>query len=219
MAVDKELVRSLPIFAKANDELLSLVAQHALIKDISADQQIAYEGMSSEWFFVLLSGSIRVYKMSESGREVTLYNVEENESCVLTIFAIVTQTSYPAFASTQTDIKGLMIPAAPFRNWVDKHSSLRDHIFHSLSGRLNDILETFDKVIFQRVDTRVAQFIINKCENNGDTLSLTHEQLSQELGTGRVVVSRTLEGFAAENLIKLARGRITLINKAGLASK
>lgn len=219
MAVDEELIKSLPIFAKANDELLSLVSQCGAIKEIPTGQQIAYEGMSSEWFFVLLSGSIRVYKMSESGREVTLYNVEQNESCVLTIFSIVTQTSYPAFASTQTDIKGLMIPAAPFRNWIDKHGCLRDHVFHSLSGRLNDILETFDKVIFQRVDTRVAQFILNKCRNNGGTLSVTHEQLSQELGTGRVVVSRTLEGFAAENFIQLARGRITLLDKDGLANK
>jgi CRP/FNR family transcriptional regulator len=219
MAVDKETVRSLPVFAKASDELLTLVAKHAVIKEIPANQQIAYEGMCSDWFFVLLSGSIRVYKMSESGREVTLYNVEKDESCVLTIFSIVTQTSYPAFASTQTDIKGLMIPATPFRCWIDQHSFLRDHVFNSLSGRLNDILETFDKVIFQRVDTRVAQFILDKCPQNGDTLSLTHEQLSQELGTGRVVVSRTLEGFAAENLIQLARGRITLLDKLGLAQK
>ena len=148
MAVDKGLIRSLPIFAKANDELLGLVAQHALIKDIPADQQIAYEGMSSEWFFVLLSGSIRVYKMSESGREVTLYNVEENQSCVLTIFAIVTQTSYPAFASTQTDIKGLMIPAAPFRNWVDKHSSLRDIFFIPYPVVLTIFLKPLIKLFF-----------------------------------------------------------------------
>jgi len=219
MSVDIDLIRKLPMFLSASESLLSDVASKSLIQTIPKGEQIAYEGMSSEWFFVVLSGGIRVYKMSASGKEVTLFNIADNESCVLTIFSILGQKSYPAFASTQTELTALMIPAASFKLWVDQHSVLRDHIFLSLSGRLTDILNTFDQVIFQRMDSRIAKSILNKCANVGDVFITTHEQLSHELGTNRVVVSRILEAFAEERAIALGRGRITLKDKNKLLEK
>jgi len=219
MSVDINLIRKLPIFSSASDDLLSNIASRSQLQTIPKGQQIAYEGMSSDWFFIILSGDIRVYKMSESGKEVTLFNITDNESCILTIFSILSEKKYPAFASTQTELTALMIPAPPFKQWVDEHGSLRDHIFTSLSGRLTDILNTFDQVIFQRMDRRIAKFILNKCSNAGDALMTTHEQISLELGTNRVVVSRILEAFAEEGAIALSRGRITLKNKNKLLEK
>lgn len=219
MQTNLELIKSLPMFASESTELINEVAASTSIKTIPQAQQIAYEGMNSEWFFIVISGSIRVYKMSDSGKEVTLFNIHEHESCILTIFSILSQKSYPAFASTQTELQALMIPSAKFKKWVNQHSSLRDYIFQSLSGRLTDILNTFDQVIFQRMDSRIANFILDKCQQEGETIKMTHEQISHELGTNRVVVSRILESFAAENSIALARGRITLLNKTALQNK
>ena len=99
MSVDINLVRSLPIFASASESLLAEVSSRSMLKTIPKGQQIAYEGMSSDWFFVVLSGDIRVYKMSESGKEATLFNISDNESCILTIFSILSQEKFPAFAS------------------------------------------------------------------------------------------------------------------------
>lgn len=219
MNVDIELVRNLPFFSSASDSLVANIVSNAAIKTIPKGQQVAYEGMSSEWFFIVLTGSIRVYKMSESGKEITLFNIENGDSCILTIFSILSQQQYPALASTQSDITALMIPAALFKKLVDEHSSLRDHIFLSLSSRLTDILNTFDQVIFQRMDSRIAKFILAKCENTGDSLMMTHEQLSHELGTNRVVVSRILEAFAEEGGVTLGRGRITLQDRNKLLKK
>jgi CRP/FNR family transcriptional regulator len=219
MSVDVELVKNLPIFAAASDLLINDIALNSAIKTIPSGQQIAYEGMNSDWFFVVLSGDIRVYKMSESGKEITLFNIRKHESCILTVFSILGEHQYPAFASTQTELQALMVPAKLFKQWTDNSSALRDHIFHSLSDRLSDILTTFDQVIFQRMDSRIAQFILGKCPNDGDILNMTHEQLSQELGTNRVVVSRILETFAAQGGVALSRGHLTLINKAKLLEK
>lgn len=219
MSVDIDVIKKLPMFAAANQALLLDVAANAVLKTIPKDQQIAYEGMNSEWFFVVLSGNVRVYKMNDSGKEVTLFNIHDNQSCILTIFSILGQKQYPAFASTQTELHALMIPSARFKQWVDEHSILRDHIFHSLSGRLTDILNTFDQVIFQRMDSRIARFILNRCKNNGDTINITHEQISHELGTNRVVISRILEAFATEGSVNLSRGSITMNNKEKLRLK
>ena len=165
--------------------------------------------MASEWFFII-KGDIRVYKMNQAGKEITLFNITDNESCILTVFSILSQADYPAFASTQSETQALMVPAAPFKQWVDEHSVLRDHIFLSLSGRLTDILNTVDQVIFQRMDSRIAKFLLAKYSNASSQLNITHERLSLELGTNRVVVSRILEAFAEEGAIRLSRGRIHL---------
>jgi len=219
MSVTVNTLKQLPMFAAADESLLCEIAACSTLKTIPKGQQIAYQGMTSEWFFVVIKGDIRVYKMNEAGKEITLFNITDNESCILTIFSILSQADYPAFASTQSELQALMIPAAPFKQWVDQHSVLRDHIFLSLSGRLTDILNTVDQVIFQRMDSRIAKFILAKCSDNILQLKITHEQLSLELGTNRVVVSRILEGFAAEGAIKLTRGCITLLNKTKLQNK
>jgi CRP/FNR family transcriptional regulator len=219
MRVDIQLIKNLPMFAGANASLIEDIASNTSIKMFPKGQELAYEGMNSEWFFIVLSGSVRVYKMSDTGKEVTLFNIHEQQSCILTIFSILSQKSYPAFASTQTELTALMIPSALFKKWADEHSILRDYIFQSLSGRLTDILNTFDQVIFQRMDSRIARFILENCENEGDTMNITHEQISHELGTNRVVISRILETFSADSAITLGRGHITLQNKAYLQSK
>ncbi|MEO1889841.1 MAG: Crp/Fnr family transcriptional regulator [Cycloclasticus sp.] len=219
MSVDIGLVKALPIFATAEDALISDIASNAVLQTIPKGEQVAYEGMCSDWFFIVLSGDIRVYKMGESGKEITLFNVTRHESCILTIFSILGDHQYPAFASTQSELQALMIPAALFKHWVDKSDSLREHVFKSLSGRLTDILTTFDQVMFQRMDKRIAQFILNKCPNEGDILHMTHEQISHELGTNRVVVSRILEAFETEGALALGRGHITVVDKAKLVEK
>jgi len=214
-----DTLKQLPMFSTADDSLLREVAECSVLKTIPKGQQIAYQGMSSEWFFIVIKGDIRVYKMNEAGKEITLFNITDNESCILTIFSILSQADYPAFASTQSELQALMIPASHFKRWVDEHSVLRDHIFLSLSGRLTDILNTVDQVIFQRMDSRIAKFLLAKCSDMSPQVKITHEQLSLELGTNRVVVSRILETFAAEGAIKLTRGCITLLNKAHLLNK
>ena len=219
MNVTIETLKQLPMFSAADNSLLHEVVERSVLKTIPKGQQIAYQGMTSEWFFIVIKGDIRVYKMNEAGKEITLFNIAENESCILTIFSILSQAYYPAFASTQSELQALMIPAAPFKKWVDEHSVLRDHIFLSLSGRLTDILNTVDQVIFQRMDSRIAKFLLAKFSDINPQVKITHEQLSLELGTNRVVVSRILEAFAAEGAIKLTRGCITLLDKTKLLSK
>ena len=140
----------------------------------------------------------------------------KNEIC---IFSILGQNSYPANATTQSDSVLLMMPAKSLRSCVDQNSALREHIFLSLSQRFNDILATIDQVIFQRMDNRIAQFILHHLPPENSSLKMTHEHISHELGTNRVVVSRILEAFEKEGMVSLNRGIINVRDKVRLAAK
>lgn len=219
MSLDPQRLQSIPWFQQAGPALIDDLARQGGIKQIPAAQQLAFEGAESEWFFVLLSGRLRVYKLSETGREVTLYHVQQHESCVLTIFSILSQTRFPAFAVSETELELLMVPARIFKAWVDQHPLWREHVFQALSCRLHDILQTLDRVTFQRVDARVAEYLIRFSDPEQQRVLITHEKLARELGTSRVVVSRILEGFERDGIVRLARGQIQVLSRIGLQQK
>ena len=219
MAVDLKVLKKFTIFENSNSAMLDEITRYAVLKTIPAGHQIAFEGTNSEWFFILLSGSIRVFKLGENGREVTLYHVHQQESCVLTIFSILSKTGYPAFALSETTLEALMIPAQRFKKWVDDYGFWREHVFNSLSDRLQDLLMIIDKISFQRVDARIAEFLIRRSHDSNGTVAITHEKLAQEVGSSRVVVSRILEEFERSGLVALARGRIRVVDVDKLTEK
>ena len=219
MAVDLQVLKQFALFENSSSAVLDEITRYAVLKTIPAGQQLAFEGINSEWFFILLSGSIRVFKLGENGREVTLYHVQQQESCVLTIFSILSKTGYPAFALSETRLEALMIPAQRFKKWVNDYGLWREHVFNSLSGRLQDLLLTIDKVTFQRVDARIAEFLNRQSRENDGSVLITHEKLAREVGSARVVVSRILEEFERSGLVVLARGRIRIVDREKLIEK
>lgn len=219
MSLDPKVLEDIPWFSHADAALIQDLQQQATIRSIPATQQLAFEGADSECFFILLSGRLRVYKLSETGREVTLYHVQPYESCVLTIFSILSHTRFPAFAVSESPLQVLMVPAGTFKTWVDRHPLWREHVFQSLSCRLQEILQTFDKVTFQRVDARVAEYLIRFSEQGKQPVLITHEKLARELGSSRVVVSRILEAFEKDGLVSLSRGVIQVRSLKRLHAK
>ena len=112
-----------------------------------------------------------------------------------------------------------MIPAQRFKKWVNDYGLWREHVFNSLSGRLQDLLLTIDKVTFQRVDARIAEFLNRQSRENDGSVLITHEKLAREVGSARVVVSRILEEFERSGLVVLARGRIRIVDREKLIEK
>jgi len=190
--------------------------QRAGLKRFVTGQILAIEGQDCAGFFVVTSGVIRVYKIGESGREVTLYRVNPQESCVLTAFAILSETMFPAIAIVESDVELLLVPSSSFREWVHKYVAWRQHVFTNLSRRLTDILDTIEKVTFTRVDSRIGGYLLEHADPQSGAVSVTHERIASDLGTSRVVVSRLLKDFERRGCVKLARGSVTIVDRPQL---
>ncbi len=206
----------LNFLSDAPSRLITEINANVITRKFPAGEMLAMEGNECTHFFVVLSGVIRVYQMSESGREVTLYRVNGGESCALTAFAILSRTEFSAYATTETEVELMMFPEYLLRNWVEKYDVWRRHLFKSLTFRVHDMMHLIDRLTFQRVDVRLADFLLKAIETPKVTLKITHEKLGRDLGTSRVVISRILENFQKQGLVKLSRGQITLVNKTGL---
>jgi CRP/FNR family transcriptional regulator len=185
--------------------LLSVSRQQA----IPAGKQIYSEGDACQAIALVLSGEIRVYKVGETGREITLYEIGPGETCILNASCILAGQSYPANAVTLTDVELLLVPSAAFRRLVDEHEAMRDFVFSLLSRRLSGVMELVEEVAFGRLDERLREYLVEKSEN--DTLETTHQKIANDLGTSREVVSRLLKDLERKQEVRLSRSSITLL--------
>jgi CRP/FNR family transcriptional regulator len=217
-AKTRDLVARIPFFKDAPQDLLNAVASVASVVQLPAGAYFLREGDSCDQFAVLVSGRMRVFKLAESGHEITLYHVGGGEACPLNVSCILSDRPVPAMAQVEEDVEALTLPAGDFRRLVGEHDSLRAFIFTMFAGRLAEVMSLVEEVAFRRMDERVALRLSEKFQT-GDAarsgLEITHAELASELGTAREVVSRLLKDFERLGAIQLARGRI-MLRDAGL---
>ena len=208
----------IPVLANASPALRADFDRYAQVHHIPAGAPIAWEGDACDQLAIVLAGTVRVYKVGESGREITLYRIEETESCVLTASCILSRTQFPALAVAETDVEAVLIPAYVLRDWVARYEPWRDYVFDMMSQRLADVIATVEEVAFRRMDARIAEFLAELGEN-GATIPITHQEIASELGTAREVVSRILKDLERGGLIALSRGAVTLLDVDGLDAR
>jgi len=190
----------------------------AFFMRIPAGKDVFVEGDSADTIALLISGVVRVYKIGETGREITLYRFGQGQSCILTANAILNNKSFPAIATVEQDAEAIIIPAADFRDWVNRYDLWCEFVFGLLSDRLVTIMAVVDEVVFQRMDSRVATWILKRVLLK-NSLQVTHQEIASDLGSSREVISRILEDFSKSGLISQGRGSIEVLDKKGLSNR
>lgn len=212
------LVRVLPILEHADPGLLREFQQKAFFARIPAGHDVFVEGDRADAIALLISGVVRVYKIGETGREITLYRFGNGESCILTANAILSQKNFPAIATVEKEAEAVMIPAETFRDWVRRYDLWREFVFDLLSERLSSVMATVEEVAFRRMDQRVATFLSERF-GQSDSIQITHQEIAAELGSSREVISRILEDLSALGIIGLSRRTIKILDLEALQAR
>jgi CRP/FNR family transcriptional regulator len=215
----EKISQAFPFLKHAEEEVRKRLLAHAAIMRIPKGKIIFLEGDECSQLALILSGTVRVYKIAESGREITLYRLEKGESCVLTASCIFSHGQFPAIAMVEEDIEAVLIPANVFREWINRYEVWRDYIFNLLAKRLSEVLSTIEEVAFRRMDVRIAEYLLKPALSRKGEIDITHQDIAMELGTSREVVSRILKNFEYEKLISLGRGTITVRDVKSLSKK
>jgi CRP/FNR family transcriptional regulator len=214
----KRIVRVLPILEHADPGLLREFQQKAFFARIPEGHDVFVEGDRADAIALLISGVVRVYKIGETGREITLYRFGNGESCILTANAILSQKNFPAIATVEKEAEAVMIPAEVFRDWVRRYDLWREFVFDLLSERLSSVMAIVEEVAFRRMDERLATFLSQRLGQT-DSIQITHQEIAAELGSSREVMSRILEDFSALGMISVSRGTIKLLDREALQTR
>ncbi len=211
----QRLVQCFPFLENSTPEFRREFFRSATLVHIPAGHTIASEGSECSQLALLVSGKVRVYKLAESGREITLYRISSGGSCVLTASCIMSDTPFPAIATTESAVEALVIPSKEASEWIGRSKPWSTFIFSLIAKRLADVIALLEGVVFHHMDERITAYLI-AIASQGPTINITHHEIAADLGTTREVVSRILKEFENRGLIKGARGKLTICNLPGL---
>jgi CRP/FNR family transcriptional regulator len=212
------IARSIPFLQEGGTSLVREFQRVAYYARIRAGREIFAQGDRVDGIALLISGLVRVYKIGESGREITLYRFGQGESCVITANAILNSQQFPAIATVEKDAEAVIIPASDFSDWVHRYEAWRQFVFQLNAQRLVRVMEVVDEVAFQRMDRRIAELLLERAAT-ANPVHITHQAIANELGSSREVVSRLLEDFAKRGIVRLGRGVIELLAPEELADQ
>jgi CRP/FNR family transcriptional regulator len=210
-ALARELRALYPPLDGLGDVALADVLGRAQELRVPAGTQMFGEGSPCRQFPLVLEGSIRVSKCSE-GRELPLYRVAAGESCVLTSGCLVGARDYPATGVVEQDARLVVLPRAVFDELMATHPPFRQYVFALFADRLAELMALVEAVAFHRLDRRLASTLLGR----GRVVALTHQQLADELGSVREIVTRLLRGFSDQGLVRLTRGAIEVLDAVAL---
>jgi CRP/FNR family transcriptional regulator, anaerobic regulatory protein len=213
-----DILNALPFLRNADRGLIRDFQQSAFVARIPEGKDVFVEGDDVDAIALLISGVVRVYKISETGREITLYRFGFGQSCILTANAILSRQAFPAIATVEQDAEAVMIPAHTFQQWVGRYDLWRDFVYNLLSQRLVTMMEIVDEVAFRRMDARVASLLLLRCREN-NPVRMTHQEIAAELGSSREVISRILEDFAVQGSVRSSRGMVEVIDASQLQTR
>lgn len=191
----------------------SIIKESLIVKKFNIDDSLINEGEQCLGFSLILEGTIRVYKISDKSKEVTLYKLSKGDTCYLSMSCMLSNKAYPAFAEVVDTAKIAFIPNSIFSTYVYNNLEFQKYLVKNLFDKYSNLIELLEEIAFDRMDSRVAKYLINisKSTNNSNYIYLTQEKISQELGTSREVITRILTDFKNKNIITSQRGKITIL--------
>jgi CRP/FNR family transcriptional regulator len=203
------VLKALPFLQ--NPGLKSEIFENSSIINAAAGEVIVRVGQYLKLLPLVITGSLRVFQQSDD-REVLLYYVQPGETCIMSLTSCFFNTQSPTQAIADTETEILCVPAKFIQQWQRKYDDWNEFVIRTFQGRYNELLTSFNSVVFNNIESRVAEYLSNySAKQKSNIVPVTHLALANELGTTRVVISRILKNFEHEGKVELHRSSIKII--------
>ena len=197
---------------KSSPELVEKLYKHSIQKNYEAGSIILNENSHIRSIPIVTKGMMKVIRTEEDGREILLYYIKAGESCIMSFLGGLHNETSKVKAEVEEDAQILFLPMEKVSLFIKEYPQWLDYIFRLYHKRFEELLEIVNAIAFKKVDERMLALLNRKAELTGNkTLNITHEQLANELGTARVVVSRLLKQLEENGVVKLGRNKISLM--------
>jgi CRP/FNR family transcriptional regulator len=191
------------------------------ISDIKYEKGTCLSGSddSCAGVFLIRSGTLRVYMLSEDGKDLTLFRLNPGEICILSASCVLKLIRFEVLIEADTECRILVVNANFFSDLAARNVWVENFSYKVAAERFSDVMEAIQRIFFLSVDKRLANFLLEEIErNNTNVVPVTHEQIARYIGSAREVVSRTLKSFYVLGAVELSRGGIKIVDKKLLQS-
>ena len=209
----------LPFWEKLEPSQQKLLEDNAALKTYEAGESLHSGDMDCSGLFVLQNGRIRVFMISDSGKEVTLYRLLERDVCLFSASCIFNNITFTLNVEAETKTQAILIPTAVFEKLNKNYLPVSDFVNKIMAARMSDAMWVMEQVLFSSFDRRLAMFLLDQANLVGsDTLIITHEAIANHLGSAREVVTRMLKYFAEEGMVQVHRGGLVITDRKKLSA-
>lgn len=197
-----------PLYHEFNDSVRSLIDEYAKEIEVGKGTELFAQGDACADILFLVEGHIRVFRLHESGQEITLYFLTGGEQCNVNLNSAFTQTPAIGTAVTESAIVGHLVPAQIVRQIYTEEHIYQQYVFDLFARRLECMAGLIEDVRFKKLDHRLLDWLHDQQKK---VIAVTHEKLAAHLGTSREVISRLLKEFEHNGIVVLHRGKIELV--------
>lgn len=202
-----------PVWDKLTTEQQEIL-ENASYQKVLPEGSIASSGVLDCFGLLLVrSGQLRAYILSDKGHEVTIYRLFEMDICLFSASCIMRSLQFDITIEAEKDTEVWVIPPDVYKKIMEESAPLANYTNEIMSSRFSDVMWLIEQVMWKSFDQRLADFLLEESIIEDSTmLKITHEKISNHLGTAREVVTRMLRYFQNEDIIKLTRGAIDIID-------
>lgn len=193
-------------------DLIQEISQVAFSKEFSKGDIIIDIGQNLKYIPLLITGNIKVLREDKKGEELLLYVLESGDTCAMSLTCCMSKSSSKIRAVADDTTKIVMIPIDYMQLWFNTNQKWREFILQSYQTRFDEMLETIDALAFMKMEERLMKYLTDKVKlSASENLSITHQEIAEDLHTSRVVISRLLKQLENKKQIELGRHKIKVL--------
>jgi CRP/FNR family transcriptional regulator len=212
-----EFERYFPVWSKLT------AAQQERIRNSIVHQQakkgtILHNGsLDCTGVFLIETGQLRAYILSDEGREITLYRLFDGDICLFSAACMMRSIVFDMIIETQKDTSIWMIPVHVYKSIMEESAPLAIYTNELMASRFSDVMWLVEQVMWRSLDKRLAAFLLEETViEQTKQLKITHENIANHLGSHREVITRMLKYFQLEGMVNLSRGTVEIIDEKKL---
>ncbi|MCH1981599.1 Crp/Fnr family transcriptional regulator [Ruminococcus sp. OA3] len=198
------------------EEQLNIINNSAL-KEYGKGELLHQGDMDCVGLFIINTGKIRTYLLSDDGKEVTLYRLGHGDTCILSASCALATITFDVYIEAEEKTQVLLISSSFFSSLMEKNIYVECFSYKLATERFSDVMWAMQQILFMNLDQRLAIFLWDELSRSeGNVIHITHEQIARYIGSAREVVSRMLKYFVADGIVELSRGGIRIVDKKRL---
>ena len=219
MESNNQWIETMPFWEKLSETQQNMLIKASIVESFNKGRILNRTDEECKGMIILKSGQIRVYMLSDEGREVTLYRLHKGDICVLSASCLLDSITFDVVIEVVEGAETILVPSGILHQVIEQNPYMELFLQRQANERFSDVMWTMQQLLFMRMDRRVAIFLWDEISTTKQNiLAYTHDEVARFIESAREVVTRVLKYFVQEGVLKLSRGKIEIIDKDKLKS-
>ena len=206
-----------PVWSKLTADQRSKLRSQITYRQVEKGTVLHNGSLDCTGVFLIESGQLRAYILSEEGREITVYRLFDRDMCLFSASCMMRSIQFEIIIEAEKATRLWLIPVDAYRSVMEDSAPLANYTNEVMASRFSDVMWLIEQILWKSLDKRLAAFLLEEAAIEGTlSLKITHESIANHLGSHREVITRMLRYFQSEEMVRLSRGCVTLADEAKL---